>query len=229
MNKNSFLAPGQTFQPVEVQPQPQPETERAHLFSLAAGVWLPMTQALMTGAIIGSAAGIYASLLKSDQALKIGAAVGIGAAVIAWILFLVRWLALTRPAKLERITGLDLNQDGYIGAPPPMVKVMVTSEDRRQGIIAEIPYPDRLPKFARGVLSGDPLSERHWSGKGKLFTPEEFKAIRQVFLARGLMRWIDPNLPKSGIELTPYGRAALRGLANGERPPASLSDYESED
>lgn len=222
MSKYTFVSPAQAAQQQVDIPTPQHvESERAHLFTPAAGVWLPALQALMTGIIIGSAAWIYAYLLKSENWFNVGVIVGIFFMVISWLLFLLRWLALTKPVKFEKLTRLDLNGDGRIGQPVPMIRVMVTSEDMRHGIIAELPYADRLPQFAKEVLDGTPLSERNWSYPGKLFTPAEYREIIDAMMARSLLRWVNPSLPKSGRELTPYGRAALRAIAKGA-PPTPL-------
>lgn len=192
------------------------EPARAHLFTPAAGVLLPVLQALITGALFALAGWGYAWLLKAGEAWRWGLGVGLGAAVLAWLAMLGRWLDLTAP--LERLTRIDLNRDGYIGRPDT-IRVEVTSEDRRQTTVAEIPYASKLPDFARGLLAGAPISERHWSGAGALFSQSEFRQVRDIFIARGWLRWSNPEAPQQGLELTPGGRAALRALANGVIPP----------
>lgn len=205
-----------TLPPITAQdlipPVPQ-ESERAHLFTPAAGVLLPLGQAAATGAMAGLAAWIFAALLRSPAAWRWGVGVFAGVLLLAWLLLLWRWLGLTAP--LERLTGLDLDQDGYIG-PPPTIRVEV--QNGRHTTIAELPYADRLADFARGVLAGSPISERTWSGAGALFSQSEFRQVRDIFLARGWFRWSNPDAPQQGIELSPAGRAALRALAEHDTP-----------
>lgn len=203
-------------QPLEIiQPQ-QAENERAFLFTTAAGVLLPVLQAIITGALAGLAAWCYAWLLHFPQAWRWGLGVALGVLVLAWLGMLARWLDLTRP--IERLTGVDLDHDGYIGTPDT-IRVEVTSQDKRHVTAAEIPYASKLADFARGVLSGEPISERQWSGAGKLFSQTEFRQVRDLFMARGWFRWINPESPQQGFEITPGGRAALRALAQGGPSP----------
>lgn len=215
MRRNEFVS----VRPLEPELPPAPqESDRAHLFTTAAGLLLPLGQALITGALAGLAAGCYAALLSAPGAWRWGVGVGVGVIVLAWVVMLWRWLDLTRP--LEKLTGLDLNRDGHI-AKPETIRVAVTSEDRKHTTIAELPYLSKLPDFARGVLAGDPISERHWSGAGALFSQSEYRQVRDLLLSRGWLYWNNADAPQQGLTLSPGGRAALRALAS---PTLSRAD-----
>lgn len=200
-------------QAAQEQPEQPNEQDRAHLFTAAAGVLLPMAQAIITGALFGAAAWFYAWLLRSPKAWQWGAGVGLGVAVLSWLLLLFKWSDLTQP--LERFLQRDINQDGYIG-PPPTVRIEVKREDGRQIQFAEIPTTkEKLIDFARAVaLENQPISESRWSGAGALFSKDEFRAVRAELLARGWLRWKNPDFHDQGAELSPAGRAILKQYAN---------------
>jgi hypothetical protein len=202
-------------QVTELQQQPAEDTRR-HLFTTAAGVILPLLQALATGLIVFVLAGFYAWLLRSPVWWKWGAVIAGAVVLVTWLVMLWRWLSLTRP--LEQITGIDLNRDGHIG-PPPVVKVQLTSEDKRYTQIVEIPYPDRLPILARGLLGGRPVSEREWSGHRKLYSQHEWLAVRSVLESRGLIRLKNRWEPRRGFELSPSGRAMMAKFASPSPTP----------
>jgi hypothetical protein len=215
--RRNFTTYPQTIDTQKLTPQPV-ESERAHLFTAAAGVLLPMLQAVITGCLAGLAAWLYAWLMKSPEAWKWGAGVAVGVAVLAWLSMLARWLNLTAP--IERITRKDINRDGFIGAPP-VVRVEVKSENGRQTQFAELPTSkEKMTDFARGVLDGTPISEARWSGAGALFSKSEFRAIRDLFIARGWARWVNSEFHEQGVELAPSGRAVMRQFAGETAAPS---------
>lgn len=206
-------------QVTELQQQPAEDTRR-HLFTTAAGVILPLLQALATGLIVFVLAGFYAWLLRSPVWWKWGAVIAGAVVLVTWLVMLWRWLSLTRP--LEQITGIDLNRDGHIG-PPPVLKVQLTSEDKRQTQIVEIPYPERLPTLARGLLGGVGLAERNWAGHRKLYSQPEFYKVLEALKAAGWIRYKNRFEPRNGYELTPSGRAVMVRAASPSPAPAADS------
>ena len=188
------------------------ESDRAHLFTPRAGVGLPILQAIATGVFFGALATWAAWKLRSPDFGQWGLGVFLAIQSLAWLLLLWRWLGLTAP--LERLTRLDINHDGHIG-PAPVVRVEVKSEDGKSMQFADLPTTKaKMTDFARGVLAGTPISERHWSGAGALFSQNEFRTIRDIFLARGWLRWSNPEYPQQGAELSPAGKAVLRQFAS---------------
>lgn len=191
------------------------EQDRAHLFTTGAGVGLPLAQAAITGLLFGLAVWIYAALLKVAEAWRWGAGFAVGVAVLTWLILLVRWSDLTRP--IEKLTHLDINRDGLIGDLPvrPVVRVEVRSNEGKRAQFADIPttHP-KMIAFAKGVINGTPISESNWTGKGKTFSIDEFRAVRDVFLSRGWMRWKNNEFHDQGLELAPFGREVMRTFAN---------------
>jgi hypothetical protein len=190
----------------ELQPQ---ESERAHLFSMAAGVLLPMLQAVITGCLAGMAATFYAWVMKSPEAWKWGAGVGLGVMVISWLLLVLRWLNLTAP--LERLTGRDLNHDGYVGQPPKTIRVEFKAE-KNQLIIANLPDNPQARQFYGALIRGEKNGIHNWTGRNKPLTPSEYEEIRDSLINRTFARWIGEPSARDGWELTPYGRHALRAI-----------------
>lgn len=197
--------------PGEVKP---PEDRREYLHSFTAAVFIPGLQALFTGAFLGLASGVCAAIFGAGRgSWSWGAGVFIACSSVVWLALMWRWLRLTKP--LETLIGVDLDRDGRIGSKPTFVKVQLTTADRHTTQFADIPTTRaKLADFGRGVLNGDPISERRWSGAGALFSQNEFRSVRDVMLARNWLRWVNPDYPKLGCEITAPGRAVMRSLVD---------------
>lgn len=196
-------------QAVPELPEPPTESDRAHLFTGAAGVGLPLVQAVITGALFGLAAGVYAWLLKSPEAWRWGMGIGLGVMVLAWLVMLWRWADLTRP--LERLTGIDFNHDGYIGHPEKTIRVEFKA-DKNQTIIANLPDTPQARTFYGALIRGDKNGIHNWTGRGKPLNPSEYESIRDTLINRSFARWRGKPGGLDGWELTPYGRHALRAI-----------------
>ena len=86
-----------------------------------------------------------------------------GAVMIAAILFLF-WRVIVHELYMavEIITGRDLNQDGYVGAPP-MTNITFQATERTQWM-AELPAsPALILEWGEAALSGRSLGYRQWS------------------------------------------------------------------
>ena len=122
---------------------------------------------------------------------------------------------------IERIVGADLDGDGYRGEPPaqplPPVRVEVVQDGGQREDWIDLPYPEKLPELAEGLLSGRSYALNVWAGPGALYSRAEFEQLRDVLIKRGLARWKGKD-PRNGWELTPAGRAVMRRLAH--RPPS---------
>ena len=188
---------------------------------LAERVVVPGLKAL----IVAIPAGLLAGLL-------IGA---LGLAVSAWyampitslIVFLVVFWGSSQRGQwlIERLTGADLNFDGYIGAPQPLpapqpqtVRVEVIQDQGQRGDFIDLPYPDRIPQLAAGLLQGRTFNQTAWTGHGAIFSRSEFDQVRDTLIQRGLAAWKNDNAKAQGVELTAAGRAVMRRLANPSPP-----------
>lgn len=191
---------------------------------MVSTVWAPLVQALVTGALAGIAAGVVVAVLKLGfSAWAAGAVVWVLATFASWLTFRARFMAI-----LESMLGVDLNHDGAIGDPEPPpalppLRVEVVEDGGRHESWIDLPYPERLPDLARGLLSGRrQFAQTAWTGAGQLFSRAEFDQLRGEFLRRGLARWKNPQAPAQGVELTPAGRAVLKRLAGRDDFPPTL-------
>lgn len=198
-----------------VAPYEPTETDRRHLFDVST-VGAMAGAALITGAFSGLAVLIMVYLIGWPKPWAWGMAVFAIVLISAWIMFLLRWFGLTAP--IERVTVLDHDNNP---ATPPVVRVQLTSEDRRVTQYADLPStPEKLATFARAALAGRPISDREWSGVGRPFSQNEFAQLRETMIARGWLRWKNPDYPTQGVEISAAGRAVMRQLqqAATQRP-----------
>ena len=89
---------------------------------------------------------------------------------------------------IEKIAGVDFNHDGYIGEPPHSrpVRIELVENGGQSESWIDLPYAEKLPELAEGLLSGRSYSLNTWSGPGALFSRPEFEQLRDVLIARGL-------------------------------------------
>lgn len=116
--------------------------------------------------------------------------------------------------KVERITGLDINGDGNVGAPPSTVRIEVTEHRENGGRIKYVDFPVKdiiLQEFLTGLLEyGMPLSRPTWVGEGKLLTRGKYEAILEILLTEKWAYMIKPGSPTAGYALTVAGKTLLR-------------------
>ena len=183
---------------------------------LRDGVAVPGLQAAITGAVCGLAALAITAWFELP-AWGIAGTVAAVATAGAWLSYRGRWQWL-----LERITGADLNADGYIGKPEPQqapalsapIRVEVSRDEGRAVDFIDLPYPEKLPALAAGLLAGRQFAQTSWVGAGQLFSRSEFDQVRDTMIERGLAAWKNPEAKAQGVTLTAAGRAVMRRLAN---------------
>lgn len=204
----------------------QPEEPRPTSFyrpdPLRDGVAVPGLQAAITGGVCGLAALAVCAWFELPW-LAIGGTVAAVATAGAWLSYRGRWQWL-----LERITGADLNMDGFIGQPlppaspalPASIRVELAQNNGHQVDFIDLPVsPEKLPSLARGLLAGRSFNQTAWTGSGGIFSRSEFDALRDTMIQRGLMSWRNPEAKAQGCELTAAGRAVMRRLADSPTPP----------
>lgn len=197
--------------------EPQtPSVFRQNINHLEGGVIVPGLQAAITGFVCGLAALALSAWLQWPY-WAVGGTVAAVTMAGAWLSFRGRWQWL-----LERITGADLNADGYIGQPlPPALpapqpeKITVELVQNKgtigeRGDYIDLPYPERLPQFARTVLEGRQYTQSAMVGQGKLFRRDEYDTLIDALVAGGLMRWKNPEHHNIGAVPTAAGRAVLK-------------------
>lgn len=176
-------------------------------------MFVPLGQALVSGVILGLAIGAI-GWLAWDWDLLIGWAVaticGVG---VSWLIALnasrgTLW-------RIERATGLDLDQDGAVGQPEPEAHPLVVNgyqsrhaqaQDARDE--AEERLRRELSDFVRACGSGDTSMRRF----EKHMSREQYQRFRDVLIKSGWARWKNPRDMRQGWELTAPASEVLGGV-----------------
>ena len=175
--------------------------------------------------IVAIPAGLLAGLLIG--AFSLAVSIWYAMPITSLIVFLVVFWGSSRRGQwlIERLTGADLNFDGYIGQPQPApqlaaenVRIELIQNEGRRGDYIDLPYPDRLPQFAASVLEGRTYAQTAYVGTGKLFSRGEYDTLTAALSGCGLMRWKNPDFHNQGVELTYAGKAVFKRLANPSPP-----------
>ena len=222
----TYYEPFEVGRSAAILPPPEPGDTRqgAGLHSIEAGATLGAVQSVITAAFVGAAIGIVALIAGWSKPGLWGLAAFVISGAVCWLLLLGRWWDLTR---IETASGIDINGDGIVGKrAPDILRVEVTSG--RSTTIAELPGAKKLPEFARSVLGGAPLSEKYWSGSGALFSINEYRQLRDILIARGLMRWVNPDAHEQGLSLTAPGVAVFEALGSSKILPSQVVDIDQE-
>jgi hypothetical protein len=187
-------------------------SDRQFLHTPATGVVMPLLQSLVTGALL--ALGVITLSLLFDWRNGWKAALALFGVMpfITWMYLQWRWLLLTAEKVMQR----DLNGDGVIERMEPrLVKVQVSHEKENGHLqidLMNLPCTaSQLEKLAEGLLNSLPFTEGAWCGSGKPFSVAEFRLLRSVMLARGLLRARSEKDQRQGYELTDEGKAVMQG------------------
>ena len=202
----------------------------SNLHTLEAGAQLPVAQSFvwgMVGAVVTIAVTAWSRMRFETVALLTVLAFA-GSFGASWGIYQRRWFALT---KREMARGLDLNGDGWIGRPgygmpargrfAPALHVQVdevTSEGHvRVSKLFDLPAAQsQLEELAEGLLRQKrPFSFREWTGKGRPFSDDQFEALRQELMKRGLAVMSGADA-RRGLELTKVGRRVFEHILNRE-------------
>lgn len=191
--------------------------DKQFLHSFIAGAALPLLQALITALMCGGVVTIIAWMIFDViDPWKYGVMIFLIVLVAMWIYLQGRWLSLT---AVEKWIQVDLDHNGVIGKKEPeRVRVEVHDDGGGSALhvdIVDLPASvDQLRTFAQGLLAGMGASEKYWTGKGKLFSKQEFRDLRGEMVKRGLLAYINPGAPLQGYELTKAGRAVMRKMVD---------------
>lgn len=137
------------------------------------------------------------------------AVVGSGA---AWYWLFIRGLTILE--FLERLTGMDLNNDNAIGKPPEPKETVVRfiDEEKRQMRWVTLPMSDTVVReVAEAMLQTDGhynFSRRDMRAATSI-SDKEFRDLQTTFLEHGWAAYREPNKPNSGVVLLAAGRAVL--------------------
>ena len=209
----------------QVQPAPIPTypqdtlrySDRQFLHTQTAGVVVPLLQAFITSALLALAVLIVSFVCGWWNGWKLAVAVFGVMPLVAWVYLQRRWLVLTA----ERVFQRDFDgggsgvSPGSASAEPHVVKVQVNHI--REGGHLQVDLMDlpctasQLQKLAEGLLNGVPFIEGAWKGKYKPFSEAEFRNLRDVMLARELIKMRSVKDTRQGFELTEEGWAVMKG------------------
>ena len=202
--------------------QPKPEAPKApgysdkqFLHTHGAAVYVPLAQSAVAGVIVFALCVILALVLDAIDPFTLPLVAGGFTLAWSWWRLQTRWLRLT---DLEQLFRADFNGDGVIGkAEPRIVKVhisQVKEDGHYQGQMIDLPATDeQMQALAHGFKMGQPFSERNWTGAGKPFSVNEFRALRSVMIQRDLLGLASAKDPRQGYALTETGRAMMDEMA----------------
>lgn len=202
--------------------------DKQYLWSYGAGAFLPLMQAGITAAIVTIAAWVIGALVFGWlDPHKPAIALGTLTLVWRWWVLQGHWFALT---TAELITNYDINNDGMIGSAeqveaedeaPRVIRIQLIKDNGHVSDMIDLPASEaQLSALASGVLNGMPFSERMWTGKGKPFSTESFRKLKDAMLKRDLAEYINEEEPRQGIRLTEAGRAVMQEFALPHSPTA---------
>lgn len=219
------------------KPYQPTNAEKQFLHTYTAGAMLPLTQASITAALVfvGSFVVAYVVFDAVDP-LKPSVVL----AVIAWIgTWLTRQRLWINLASFERMTGIDINNDGIIGeaeTTPKRDPIVVRVDDVKNGryqssSMYEFPNwltDEQLSTLAHGLINlNRPFSRREWTTRLRLFSDNQYRELQSFMIKRGL---IEPSTDRSsngGFILSDAGRAVMSELTASPSPTEDAEDRKS--
>ena len=205
------------------QNQPRiPSTTQQEGFTAAVGI--PLVQSIVTGTLCAMTATALCWALEWPEAGKIGIVGGLLVTTGMWGMSLRGWMR-----RIERVLGVDLNGDGYIGTPPQAyteppapIRVEVQSEQGRHTDILDLPAePEKLKQLGAALAAGETFTVARWTGPAGLFSRSQYEQLRQEFINRGILRQAG-QAANQGYCLSSKGRAVMRGFASMTTQPPTL-------
>lgn len=199
--------------------QPPPMPTREYLHGMTAGAWLPLAQAGISGGIVAAVILALALYGRARSPLVWAVSGGLLVMGLSWLRLQRHWFRLT---SLESLVGVDLDQDGQIGANASPVCIRL-QEIKGDGHYQETRYTlpatqEQLESLAAGILRGESFSESVWTGKGRPFSVSEFRGLRAELIRRGLVALANPKDSRQGYAFTVAGRQVLQGFTDSPSP-----------
>ncbi len=210
-----------TTPPVSQVQQPS-YSDRQFLHTFTAAALLPLVQATITAIVACVAAGTLLYLFNAIDYVKPIVVVGAFTFFVTWLFLQRRWLNLT---NLEWMLKLDLNNNGRIDEPQQASIRVQVDELTKQGHIHqsqmfELPCTEKqLNAVAVGILEHrKTLAEKEWTGSGKPFSINEFRAMRSEMIKRGMIVPASSKSERQGFVFTRAGEAILRHYVSTPSP-----------
>jgi cell division protein FtsW (lipid II flippase) len=186
------------------------------------GVIVPLLQTVITGVLFGVAVAVVLAVAGVEWWYKAGGVAVVVVMLLSWLAYRHEWRY-----RLEAVLGIDLNNDGQIGAPmpPPVVelpplKVEIYDDGGRHAQFIDLPSANKLPLLAREITEGRrQFSQVAWVNSG-IFTRGEYDELIAALIKAGLCQWKNAEHHNAGVLLTRAGRHVFKRLAAGIYSPA---------
>lgn len=219
--------------PWDEQPYEPPRVSRVSAAYQADGLTEQVIVPALKAGILGLSLGILAGLLVWQLRWPTGLHPLMAMGLTWFIVLPISFFGFSQRGMwlIERISGVDLNNDGYRGQPalqqlplPQETKIIRVQIEQDQG--RHVDYLD-LPEgvteetfatFARSVLNGRDLSEGVWGGPGGLWAMPTYRKLRDALVQRRVLRWNNEAAHSLGLTITPAGKAVLRAFAQPPSP-----------
>lgn len=198
---------------------------KAFLHTLGAAAWVPLAQALITGAMVTLALIFFTIAWNVRNWFTWSLGIGLVTALAVWMYSMRHWFSLT---KLELLTGLDLDNSGAVGdekpvatSEPQTVKVTlnrISADGHFSGEYFDLPGTmEQMKLLADGLLNGAPFTTREWTGDGKVYSAEGFQKLRKEMLRRGLIELASEKDARQGYVLTDDGSQFMANILEGNK------------
>lgn len=207
-------------------------SDRQYLHTFGAGVFLPLTQASITALVVTIATWVIVWMVFDlIDPHKPAFFLGIVVWVWQWTKLQRHWFSLTAIRNAIH----DLADDGRLNnsyqpeaeeeAQPEVIRIQLIKENGHIGETIDLPADrESLGVLARGLINGMPFSERFWTGRGKPFSTNTFRALKDAMMKRGLCEYISASDPRQGIQLTEDGRTVMKKFALPHSPTEETED-----
>jgi hypothetical protein len=177
-----------------------------------ADLGTPLVWSLTVGLVAGGLVAIAARLPLT------GLGVGVGVFGIAFVLASYRIIVdgpdRTQVWEQEEWLQRDLDGDGIVGAPErEYVPVRLDVEEGGRHRFLDLDVTREMGLFAARVITGSAAFAEAAAlecGMGKA----DFEALRDTLLARGVIRWKNPDNHRSGYDFLGGFHATLRAIVD---------------
>jgi hypothetical protein len=190
---------------------------RQYYNSPIVGVVVPLLQATVTGLLLALVVGLTMLAVGGFSARQILTWSAVVLAVVAffyWTRLIARWLHLVH--SFERMTGVDLNRDGYVGDPGQQHAVIYVVTNNGHQTRSDFPVSfDKMKEVAAVLVeNGFRYSERELTGAKKPLTLKEFDDLRDELVLKNWVVWKNPEYPQQGVTFTADGQQAMTSYHN---------------
>ena len=169
--------------------------------------------ALLTGIVLGLSALLIGYLMDWQDPWAVGGFILLIGGGLTWLTLIRWWQRL-----IETLHGI---QEAPVSSEPLRLEILARDSAYLDGTYLDLPFTEQqLIDLGEALVSGASFSHA-LAGPGRQLSRAEYEQLRDLFLARGLVRWVNPRSHNRGLILTAKGSAVARGfasLAAGETP-----------